>query len=322
MLPAAIDVHGHFTTPTYREAMAKAGVLHPDGHSHVPDWEAEDALDLMDRLGIAASLLAISSPGINVGDQAAAIELARAVNEEGAAVVRAEPARFGLFAVLPLPDVDASLRELAYALDELHADGIALLTNVCGNYLGDPSYEPLMAELDRRSTVVVLHPTSPAGWEQIAFGRPRPMVEFPIDTTRTVFHMILSGVIERYPRIRYVIPHSGGALPILADRVHDVTAISFRSAAGAPDVIAALRGLHYDLAGPALPRALPALLALVEPSQLLYGTDFPYPPSATIERFSRALEETDVLDDQTRLAALRENALALFPRLASVSFPT
>jgi predicted TIM-barrel fold metal-dependent hydrolase len=317
MLPAAIDVHGHFVTPTYERALADAGVSAPDGLPRLPAWSAAAALELMDRIGIAASLLGISSPGIHFGDGAAATRLARVLNEEIAAIVREQPARFGLLACLPLPEVDAALEEVAYAYDELGADGVALLTNVNGTYLGDPSYEPLMAELDRRGAVVVLHPTSPGGFAAVGLGRPSPMLEFPIDTTRTVFELILSGALARYPQIRYIVPHSGSALAVLADRVHDVARVWHRGEGTVPDVIASLRGLHYDLAGPALPRALPALLTLVEPSQLLYGTDFPFPPVATIERFAAALEQTDALSEPERHAMFRGNALALFPRLAS-----
>jgi predicted TIM-barrel fold metal-dependent hydrolase len=316
MLPAAIDVHGHFITPTYERALADAGVSAPDGLPRLPAWSVAAVLELMDRIGVAASLLGISSPGIQFGDSAAATRLARALNEEIAAIVREQPARFGLLACLPLPDLAAALDELAYAYDELDADGVALLTNVNGTYLGDPSYEPLMAELDRRGAVVAMHPTSPGGFAAVSLGRPSPMLEFPIDTTRTVFELILSGALARYPKIRYIVPHSGSALAVLADRVHHVARAWHTGEGPVPDVIAALRGLHYDLAGPALPRALPALLTLVEPSQLLYGSDFPFAPVATIERNAAALEQTGALSEGELNAMFRGNALALFPRLA------
>jgi len=319
MLPGAIDVHGHFVTPAYSRALEVAGVSAPDGLPGLPPWSPQSALELMDRLGIAASLLAISSPGIHFGDDAAATRLARVLNDEIADLVRERPSRFGLLACLPLPALDAALVELEYALDVLGADGVSLLTNANGVYLGDPAYEPLMAELDRRGALVVLHPTAPAGHAAVGFGRPSPILEFPIDTTRTVFRLILDGVLQRHPRIRWIIPHSGSALAVLADRVHDVARMWHTGDGPVPDVIAALQSLHYDLAGPATPRALPALLTLVEPSQLLYGSDFPFPPVATLERFATALEQTDALTASERVAMFRDNALTLFPRLARVS---
>ncbi len=121
-----------------------------------------------------------------------------------------------------------------YALDHLHADGIALHTNYHGQYLGDPAFEPVMADLDQRHAVAVLHPTSPACWEAISFGRPRPLLEFPIDTTRAVFNLVLTGTLDRYPNIRFVIPHTGAALPVLADRVLLSTAVSLQDLAGSP----------------------------------------------------------------------------------------
>jgi predicted TIM-barrel fold metal-dependent hydrolase len=317
MLPGAIDVHGHFITPAYRLALDAAGIGAPDGLPRLPDWSPVGQLELMDRLGIAASVLAISSPGIHFGDDAAAAALARSLNDEIADLVREHPARFALAACLPLPDVAASLAELERAYDELSADAIALLTNVNGSYLGEPAYEPLMAELDRRHAVVVLHPTAPAAHELVGFGRPSPILEFPIDTTRTVFRLILDGVIDRHPRIRWIVPHSGSALAVLADRVHDVARMWHTGDGPVPDVIGSLQGLHYDLAGPATPRALPALLGLVGPDRLLYGSDHPFPPVATLERFATALESTDALSEPERAAMFRANALELFPRLAT-----
>jgi 6-methylsalicylate decarboxylase len=319
MLPGAIDVHGHFVTPAYSRALEAAGVSAPDGLARLPAWSPQDALELMDRLGIAATLLAISSPGIHFGDDASAARLARVLNDEIAELVRERPTRFGLLACVPLPDVGAALAELEYALDTLGADGVSLLTNANGRYLGEPGQEPLFEELDRRGAVVVLHPTAPVGHGAVGFGRPSPILEFPIDTTRTVFRLILDGVIERHPRIRWIIPHSGSALAVLADRVHDVARMWHTGEGPVPDVIGALQTLHYDLAGPATPRALPALLTLVEPSQLLYGSDFPFPPRATLERFAAALEQTEALTDAEREAMFTTNALALFPRFAAAT---
>ena len=122
-------------------------------------------------------------------------------------------------------------------------------------------------------------------------------------------------MIERHPRIRWIVPHSGSALAVLADRVHDVARMWHTGDRPVPDVIGSLQTLHYDLAGPATPRALPALLTLVKPSQLLYGSDFPFPPLATLERFATALEQTDALTAAERAAMFTSNALALFPRL-------
>lgn len=309
----AIDVHAHYLPPSYRAALARAGVERPDGFPHVPAWSAESAISIMDEAAIAAALLSVSSPGLHFlpgGDRQA---LARAVNTEGAEAVRAHPSRLGLLASLPLPNVDAALEEIAHAADELEADGFVLMTNYDGVYLGDARLDPVMAELDRRRALVAIHPTSPVGAELTDLGRPRPMIEFPIDTTRAVVNLILSGTLERHRGVRLIVPHVGSALPALADRVQ-----GFTSAFGeSRDVFAALRALWFDITGDPFPNALAALMRIAEPSRVLYGSDTPFAPPAVIARSARALRETDLVSDDQRVGVLRDNALVLVPRLAA-----
>jgi predicted TIM-barrel fold metal-dependent hydrolase len=157
---------------------------------------------------------------------------------------------------------------------------------------------------------------SPCGWEAVSFGRPRPLLEFLFDTTRAVINLALSGVLARYPAIRWVVPHAGAALPVIADRVD-----RFHPWIGLPadppvDVIAALGRLHYDLAGVPLPRALPALLGLVGPGQLVYGSDYPFTPADRVRPLASAIASAGVLNDQALAAVLRGNALRLLPRFA------
>lgn len=314
----AIDVHAHYLTDSYRRALESAGVTQPDGFPTLPAWSADEAIAVMDRAGVATAMLSVSSPGIHFGDDDAARELARQVNEEGAALVAAHPDRFGLLAVLPLPDVSAAVEELDHAFDTLRADGVGLYTNVRGTYLGDPLLDDFVAELDRRGAVVVLHPMSPPGWEVLAFGRPRPMVEFPLETTRAVFNLALTGTLSRYPNIRWVVPHVGSALAVLADRVGIFA--SFYAGPGATvDVISELQRLYYDVAGIPLPRALPALLSLVDADRLLYGSDFPFTPAEAVGLLRDLLAGADMLDEAQRDAMFRGNALTLFGRLAAPS---
>ncbi|HMD56187.1 MAG TPA: amidohydrolase family protein [Solirubrobacteraceae bacterium] len=317
-LPGAIDVHAHFLPPGYREACEGGAGVTPDGIPSIPAWSPDGALELMDRVGVRVAFLSISSPGVFFGDRAAAGALARSVNIAGAELVWANPSRFGLLASLPLPDLDASLGELAHAYDELHCDGIVLLTNYGGTYVGDDALEPLLAELDDREAVVLLHPSSPACWQTVSFGRPRPILEFPLDTTRTVLDLALSGGLTRHPRIRWIIPHAGGALPVLADRAHLMGAFFCPEGSPVIDVIAELGRLYYDLAGTPLPRALPALLTLVAPEQLLYGSDFPFTPAFAVEALAEALATSDVLSEVAREAMFAHNAARLFPRLQAM----
>jgi 6-methylsalicylate decarboxylase len=291
-----IDVHAHYLPDLYREALQAAGHEQPDGFPYIPEWSAEDHVRVMDRLGIATSYLSVSSPGV-LGDA----DLARVVNEAGRRAVVDHPGRFGLLASLPLPDVDAALAEIAHCDDHLDADGFVLLTNVGGTYLGDASFAPVLRELDRRGARVLLHPTSPACWEQTSFGRPRPMVEFLLDTTRTIVDLVLSGTIAAHPDLEIVVPHAGATLPLLADRV---SAFS-RLLAPEVDVLRDLGRLHYDLAGQAFPRQFDALLTVTTIDHLHYGSDFPFTPEPV------AAEHIDGLADLA--ATLRANTERLFP---------
>lgn len=313
-LDGAIDVHAHFLTPRLRSAMVAAGHDKPDGMPAIPDWDAPTALDVMNRAGIRAAVLSVSSPGVLLDDDVAgAVSLARAVNEEGAGLVADHPDRFGLFASLPLPDVSAAVTEATYALDHLGADGIALHTNYAGTYLGDPALDPLMAELHRRAAVVHIHPTSPACWQHTALHRPRPMLEFLFDTTRAIATLALNDVLGRFPNIRFIVSHAGAALPVLADRIAAFAVLE--SQEHPVDVIGALARLHYDLAGFALPRALPALLRLVAPDRLLYGSDYPFTADWAVHGLATALSTTTELTDRQRDQMVHRNAAELFPRL-------
>ena len=315
-----LDVHAHYVTDRYDRACRASGLEHPDGMPGIPDWSVEAALEVMQAAGIAAAVLSVSSPGIHFGDDGLgedrpARELARHVNDVGAEIVTARPDRFGLSAVLPLPDVDGALAEMQRALDDLGADAIALGTNHHGRYLSDPAFAPVLAELNARTAVVTLHPTSPPGWERTALGRPRPMIEFLFDTTRCIVDLVLSGTLARHPRIRWIVPHAGAVLPVLAQRVQLMGAMM-----GEPvEIVGALAGLHYDLAGAPVPIALDALLAIAGPDHLLYGSDFPYTPAPAVTALARALRSAPALR-QANLTAGGDNAgAALFPRLAARS---
>jgi predicted TIM-barrel fold metal-dependent hydrolase len=315
ILPSAVDVHAHFLPPSYQRALEAAGVDRPDGFPHVPDWSADSAVALMDDVGITSAVLSISSPGVHFLPVAARPPLARQVNEEGAQAVRDRSSRFGLLATLPLPDVDATLAEIEHGCDVLAVDGFVLMSNYDGIYLGDERFAMVMSELDRRGAVVALHPTSPPGSELTSLGRPRPMIEFIFDTTRAVVNLLLTGTLRRHPSIRVIVPHVGSALPTLADRVAGFTQ-AFRPAGGEhEDIFAALRSLFFDIAGAPFPNSLAALLRVAATDRILYGSDTPFTPQPIIERSARELLDSDLLDEPTRSAVLRANALTLFSRL-------
>ncbi|GAA2455233.1 amidohydrolase family protein [Streptomyces glaucus] len=315
--PGYLDVHAHFVTDSYVRQARAAGHELPDGVPAWPTWSAAAHLELMDRCGIGTSMLSVSSPGVHFGDDTAARRLAREVNEAGAETVRDHPGRFGLFASLPLPDVDGALAEIAHAYDALHADGVVLETNTHGTYLGDPGLEPVWAELDRRGAVVFLHPTSPVCWERSALGRPRPMIEFVFDTARTVTDLLMAGTLDRHRDLTVIVPHCGGALPVLADRIDGFMRMFMPEGTEAPGAVEQLGRLYYDLAGPALPRQLPALMNLVGTDRLLYGSDHCWTPAAGVEAHVAGLDAAEAPDGATSWRALTTaNARRILPRTA------
>ncbi|MFJ8777853.1 amidohydrolase family protein [Streptomyces sp. NPDC102476] len=310
-----IDVHAHLLPDFYVQQATAAGHAHPDGMAGWPPWSVTAHLDLMDRNGIETAMLSMSSPGVHFGDNKAARLLARQVNDYTAELTRGHPGRFGNFASLPMPDVDGSLEEIGFAFDELDADGVALLTHTHGVYLGDRRLDPVFAELDRRGAVVFLHPTSPVCWEQSGLGRPRPMVEYIFDTARTVTDMVMAGVLTRHPGIQVIVPHCGGALPVLADRMNEFMRLFLPSdKAPAQDAVQQLRGLYYDMAGTAFPRQAPALLQLADPDRVLFGSDYCWTPPALADAHIAAIDAAESPVDGTTWRSLTTaNAQRLFP---------
>jgi predicted TIM-barrel fold metal-dependent hydrolase len=272
-----IDVHAHYLTDRYVEAAKAAGVDHPDGMPGWPTWTVDDHLALMDDTRTARAILSISSPGVHFGDDDAAAGLARHVNEFAADVTGEHEDRFGFFASVPLPSVDAAVDEAVHAIDRLGARGVVLMSNGAGRYLGDPALDPLWKVLDERRAIVFEHPTSPPNSDSVALGRPRPMLEFMFETTRTVTDLMFAAVPERYPDIRFVIPHCGAALSVVVDRIE-----LFRSLLPGPSTMTTRQQLQrfwYDLAGTPFPAPASALVDVVGSDQLLYGSDFCWTPA-------------------------------------------
>ena len=281
-----------------------------------PEWDPETHLEFMKKLGITTTMLSISAPHVNFGDDNAAKILAREVNEDGAELVKKYPGRFGILASLPLPDVESSIEEIGYATDVLQTDGFALPTNSQGVYLGHPSLDPIFAELNRRKAVVVLHPNKPSAVpEDVLQDLPIAVMEFFFDTTRTVMNMMIQGTLRRFPEIKLVVPHAGAFLPILADRVKSFLRVVKVGEDDKLDIFAALRNLYYDVAGACLPRQLSVLLQIASDNHLLYGSDYPFTPGIGCMQLANALDKTDLLTQEQRRGIYRDNALKLFPRL-------
>ena len=307
-----IDIHHHIVPTEYVSILVDHGIF-PIGVESFPQWEADIALEVMDRNGIATSITSISAPGVYFGDVVLARELARLCNEISARLVVQYPQRFGAFAVLPLPDIEAALLELEYALDILHLDGVVLLTNIANRYLGDPFFDTLFAELNRRKTVVFIHPTAPPNYDLLGLNLTPSLVEFTFDTTRAVTNLLYSGTLERSPGISFILSHAGGTVPYLAWRISMLQSL-------VPDkvpkgVITYLKRLYYDTALSAAPYVFRSLQELVDPAHILFGTDYPFAPEPVTPATIAGLQEYDGFNEQTRVAIEQDNTLTLFPRL-------
>ncbi len=316
-----IDVHSHFLPDFYCEALAKAGLSNVDGGMPIPAWSAEAAIEMMDRQQIATAMVSLSSPSTHFLPQTERGALCRQVNEAGAALVRDHPGRFGFFASLPMPDVPAALAEIAFAFDRLGVDGVILETNSDGEYLGSPRFAPVFAELNRRGAVVFLHPTSPACFEQVGLGRPAPMLEFPLDTTRTIVDLLYSRTLQANPDLKVIVPHGGAALPALVARIAAFANLPFIAPrpASEEEVFETLRTLYYDVALSAHPVALDGLRRIAPLTQILFGSDWPFTPELGVARNLHQLTNGNGLSEADLQAIARANAERVFPRLIQLS---
>ena len=270
-----IDVHHHFLPPEHREALAK----HKGGS---PKWSPQMSLDDMDKSGIATSVLSQVQPGTWWGDNDESRKLSRQINEYGAKLVRDHPGRFGLFATISPPDTDGSLKEIEYAFDTLKADGIGLLTSYDGKYLGEAAFAPVYAELNRRKAVIYVHPLAPNCCANVVPGIPPGSIEYAADTTRTIAHLVFSGMAQKYPDIRWIFSHSGGTLPFLTARFVRQQKQDKLAHLEPNGPLPEFRKFYYELAQGNTKAQLAGLFEMVGVSQVLYGTDFPYRDGAEV----------------------------------------
>jgi predicted TIM-barrel fold metal-dependent hydrolase len=307
--PVRIDIHHHFAPPAWVTEVKGRPLLQPANTAWTPARSIED----MDRGGVAAAMVSITNPGLWFGDAAVTRRLARACNDYGARLVQEHPKRFGLFAAMPLPDVDGTLAEIAHALDTLKADGVGLFTSYGDRWLGHPAFRPVMEELHRRKAVVHVHPTAANCCRNLDYapGVSPGSMEYGTDTTRAIMGVAFSGDAARFPDIRFIWSHAGGTVPFLASRIDGASR-------GAGDrlpsgFLAEIRKFYYDLAGASNAGAVASLLQLVRPSQILFGTDFP--PGGTSADYVKSLRELGMFSAADLRAIDRDNAVRLLPRL-------
>lgn len=310
-----IDTHHHFFPPKYLEPLAawnQREGLAPGLQPPQRDWSVAKALEDMDKNKVTTAVLSISTPGIYFGDRAQARDMARLCNEYAAQIGRDHTGRFGLFAAVPMPDVDGTLREIEYALDVLKADGIGFMTSYDDLYPGDKRFQPVFEELNRRKAVAYFHPLAGPCCGHAVPGVPASLIEYPHDTARAVLSMLFSGNFQRYKDARFLFSHAGASIPVLAGRIANGAKARKDLAEIAPDgIVNELAKQYYDTANSAYRPTMAALLDFVPASQVLFGSDFPYYTiTENAENFGK-LE----LSAAARHAIDRGNAERLLPRL-------
>ena len=313
---AQIDLHSHAITKDYIDYIKSNGAEMDEGFP-IPAWDVEKHLAFMDEVGIQTSVLTMPAPQPYFGDAEASALVCRRFNEECAALKARYPDRFMFCAALPLPDVNAAIREAVYALDTLKADGIKLATNVYGQYLGVPELDTLFSVLNGRGAVVILHPHRPEPVNrQVMQQTPLAMQEYLSETTRAVANMVSRNVLARYPNVKVVVPHCGAYLPLAVPRMKSLTAVmQANKMVGEIDWQANLNSLYFDLAGAHSPEVIRMMLTITTPDHLLYGSDYPYvAPQVLVNGLQRMQQ---YLTDEPDLEPYKEmilykNALKLF----------
>ena len=315
-----VDIHQHVIPDFYWEASNEDGDA--AGGITPPRWSLEGAIAYLDEAGIDVAVPSISTPGVHFGDDAAARTLARRVNEYLADIKRERPDRFGAFAALPLPDVEGTLEQIAYAFDVLELDGVSLMTNAGGSYLGDSRFDPIFAELQRRAAVVFVHPTASPDPIAHTLGLPDALLDYPVDTSRAIAKLHYSNTFARTPDVKYVFVHAGGAIPFVASRFAIVDEMSVIPGAEERGRFAdTLPRLYWDTASAFSDPVLHMLRSVAGLENVLFGTDYPYPLDAISIGGLHQLQKTAELDEDERRGVLGGSAARLIPRLARVVSP-
>ena len=305
-----VDVHAHLTPPQYIQDLAGTNLLQPPTLA----WSIGKHLEDMDAAGVDVTILSVTTPGIWFGDKDKARRMSRYTNDYAAKLASEHPGRFGTFTAIPLPDIEGSLKEIEYGLDQQKSDGIALFTSYDGKWLGDKAFDEIFTELNRRKAVVYVHPTSPSCCVNVLPYIPDAMIEYGTDTTRAIVNYIFLGASQRFPDVKMIWSHAGGSMPYMIERYdqaekwpiprQNVKPGGFRQEA---------RKFYYDTAQSANVVAMTGLKQVIPASQILFGTDVPF--RSCVEHV-KGLESCGVFSNEELAGIWRSNAARIIPRLA------
>ena len=311
----SIDIHHHFGPPEWCAFLAARKLL-----LNVWDgWTPARSVSELDKAGVATAMMSITYPGIWLGKDvvppADTRALARICNEYGAKMKADFPGRFGLFAVLPLPDVEGSLKEIEYAFDTLKADGVGVLTSYGDKWLGDASFAPVLEELNRRKATVFTHANVPSCCTRGGSGTARYLVpgvnnnviEYGTDTTRAIMSLVVIHAADQYPGVRFSFSHGGGTMPYLIERILGRTQMASLTDSSIPNErLHQLRQFFYDTANANNVVSMTALKQVVGVSQIMFGTDFPY--EGTVVQQAADLRATGAFNPNELNAVFGDNA--------------
>jgi len=284
-----IDFHAHAILPSYVDALK---ILKIDAQAEegfpLPKWSVENHLQFMDEADIDFTVLSMATP--HVSDCAAV----RAINEDFAALCRRFPEKFGFVATLPLPSVEGSIKEFHYATEKLGALGVKVASNSDGVYLGDERLDPIFAELNKRNALVIIHPSPARELPRagVVTGKVMALYEYPADTTRAVLNLLANGTLEKFPNLKFVVPHCGSFLPYMKQRAGAMfQMLASMNLMESVNFSASLGKLFFDTAGDPMPEQFDMLLKITSRDKIVFGTDYPYVPAQIILRKKKIFDE-------------------------------
>ncbi len=303
-----IDFHAHAILPSYVTALKTLGIdAAAEEGFPLPKWSAENHLQFMDTAGIDFAILSMATP--HISDKNAA----REINHEFAELCRRFPKKFGFVATLPLPNVESSIDEFKFATEKLGALGVKVASNSDGVYLGDERLDPIFAALNEKNSLVIIHP-SPARLlprEGVVTGKVMALFEYPTDTTRAILNMLANRTLEKFPRLKVIVPHCGSFLPYMKQRAASMFQMLAAMNLMEPvNFAAGFEKLFFDTAGDPMPEQFDMLLQVASLDKIIFGTDYPYVP-AQVELGRKKLLDTELLKRGLTDKIYVDNARAL-----------